>query len=106
MLDENMSGRKEFLRLNHHFDVKHIRDDLNRGGYPDADVYTLAVTQGRIIVTANGRHFRNLVDKTSAGVIDFPADWSDTQVDTKLTALLMNHGPTYFGGKYRKLATD
>jgi predicted nuclease of predicted toxin-antitoxin system len=76
LLDENMSGRQELPRLNHHFNVKHVRD-LNQQGASDPAVYALALTLGRIIVTANGRHFRLLVTVDSPGIIDFPADWSD-----------------------------
>jgi hypothetical protein len=106
LLDENTSARQEYPRLNQHFDVKHIRDDLRQGGAIDEAVHSLAVTQGRIIVTANGRHFRRQVGPASPGVIDFPADWPDERLDTKLTALLMNHGPAYFKGQYRTLATE
>lgn len=107
LFDENMASRQLFPRLNQHFDVKHIRDDLHHGGYPDPDVYDLAVAAVRIIVTVNGQDFRPLVStRDDAGVIDLPASWPRSQVDTKLTALLMNHGPAYFKGQYRTLATE
>lgn len=87
--------------------MKHVRDDLNHGGDPDPNVYDLAVAQGRIIVTVNGQDFRELVGtQDDAGVIDLPANWPRAQVDTKLTALLMRHGPAYFAGHYRTLATE
>ena len=106
LLDELMYTRRSYPRLNRNFDVKHIRDDLDLGGSTDKSAYELASKLGRIIITANGRHFRNLVQADSAGVIDFPADWSTSRVDTKLTALLMRHGPKYFAGQYRTLATE
>jgi hypothetical protein len=31
--------------LNEHFDVKHIRDDLHLGGFPDPEIYQLAVSK-------------------------------------------------------------
>ena len=100
-----MSGRHEFPRLNHHFNVKHVRD-LKQHGASDPAIYALALEQGRIIVTANGRDFRPLVTVDSPGIIDFPAEWSDSQIDTKLSALLMRNGPKYFAGHYRTLATE
>lgn len=108
LLDENMPPRSEFPRLNHHFDVKHIRDDLRHGEIGDPDVYQLATAQGRIVVTFNGRDFRSLVGTLphDPGVIDAPASWRNAQLDTKLTALLMGHGPKYFAGHYRTLATE
>ena len=105
LLDEHMYARQSYPRLNRRFDVKHIREDVRRGGASDLTVYGSAHSQGRIVVTANGRHFRGLVDAASPGVIDVPADWSPAQVDTKLTAILMRHGASYFAGQFRTLAT-
>ena len=93
LLDENMSGWQDFTRLNQHFNLKHVRDDLKQQGASDPAVYALAVTQRRIIVTANGRDFRPLVTPECSGIVDFPAEWSDRQIDTKLTALLMREIP-------------
>jgi len=42
LLDENMSPRQRFSRLNSRFDVKHIRDDLNQSGLKDPSVYAIA----------------------------------------------------------------
>jgi len=108
LLDENMPSRRLLKRLNHHFDVKHIRDDLRRGALDDAGIYQLAATQDRIVVTFNGRDFRPLVGTVpmDPGVIDLPMGWNEAQIDTKLTALLMRHGAAYFAGHYRTLATE
>jgi hypothetical protein len=32
-------------------------------------------------------------------VIGIPETWSTSRLDTKLTALLMRHGPNYFRGR-------
>jgi hypothetical protein len=109
LLDENMPFRPNLPRLNQHFDVKHIRDDIHHGQIDDLDVYQLGATQGRIVVTFNGTDFRPLIgrlDGYEPGVIDIPAGWSAARIDTKLAALLMRHGPTYFAGQYRTLATE
>ena len=109
LLDENMPSRPALPRLNQHFDVKHIRNDIHHGQIDDPDVYQLAATQGRIVVTFNGTDFRPLVgrlDGYEPGVIDIPAGWSAARIDTKLTALLMRHGSTYFASQYRTLATE
>ncbi len=76
LLDENMPSRRLLKQLNHHFDVKHVRDDLRHGELGDPDVYQLAATQGRIVVTFNGRDFRSLVGAipNDPGVIDVPMD--------------------------------
>jgi hypothetical protein len=37
-------------------------------------------------------------------VIGIPETWSSVLLDTKLTALLMRHGPNYFRGRFHHLA--
>src|SRR5438128_524430 len=61
LLDEQVSPRQYFPRLNERFDVKHIKHDLNLGSLPDPDLYQLAVSQGRIILTKNVKDFRPLL---------------------------------------------
>ena len=107
LFDENMAARQLFPRLNEHFDLKHVWDDLNRGGIEDPPVCELAVQQRRIIITINAEDFRPLTGtKQDAGVIKIPSAWTREHVDTKLTALLMGHGPNYFAGQYRSLAVE
>jgi len=106
LLDEQVSPRQHFPRLNEHFDVKHIKHDLNLGGLPDPQVYDLAVSQGRIILTKNVKHFRPLLRDDCPGIIGLPVTWVPDRIDSKLTALLKNHGPNYFRGRYRSLAAE
>jgi predicted nuclease of predicted toxin-antitoxin system len=106
LLDENLYHRRAYPLLNEHFDVKHIRDDLHLGGLPDPEIYQLAVSQGRIMLTKNVKDFRPLLREGSPGIIGIPETWSAKRVDTKLTALLMKHGPNYFRGRYRPLAAE
>ena len=106
LLDEHLLHRRLYPLLNEHFDVKHIRDDLRLGGLPDPEVYALAVKQGRIILTTNVKDFRPLLREDSPGIIGIPEAWSLSRIDTKLTALLMEHGSNYFRGCYRSLAAE
>ena len=103
LLDEQVSPRQYFPRLNERFDVKHIKHDLNLGSLPDPQVYALAVSQGRIILTKNIKDFRVLLREDSPGIIGIPETWSNLRIDTKLTAFLMKHGPNYFRGYYHPL---
>ena len=106
LLDENIAPRQAFPRLNELFDVKHVTRDLNRGGDSDPVVYELAVSQRRIILTRNVKHFRALVGtKQDAGCIAVPPHWKPAQIDTRLTALLTQHGPAYFARRQRTLDT-
>src|SRR6266705_755790 len=105
LLDEHLYHRRVYPLLNAHFDVKHIRDDLHLDGLPDPQVYELARKQGRIILTKNVTDFRALLREASPGIIGIPETWSASRIDTKLTALLMRHGPNYFRGHYLPLST-
>jgi hypothetical protein len=102
-LDEHLYHRRLYPTLNAHFDVKHIKDDLHQGGVDDAVIYALAVKQGRIILTRNVKHFRPLLREDAPGIIGVPETWPRDKLDTKLTALLMRHGPNYFKGRFRSL---
>jgi hypothetical protein len=106
LLDEQVSPRHYFPRLNERFDVKHIKHDLNLGGLPDPEVYQLALSQGRIILTKNVKDFRPLLRSDSPGIIGLPETWGLARLDTKLTALLMKHGPNYFKGRFHSLGAE
>jgi hypothetical protein len=106
LLDEHLLHRRAYPLLNSHFDVKHIRDDLHLAGLPDPQVYELAVKQGRIILTTNVTDFRPLLREDCPGIIGIPDAWLPNRIDTKLTALLMKHGPNYFRSRYRSLAAE
>jgi predicted nuclease of predicted toxin-antitoxin system len=106
LLDEQVAPRQYFPRLNEHFDVKHIKHDLNLASLPDPQVYALASSQERIILTKNVKDFRALLQDDSPGVIGIPETWSNDRIDSKLTALLTRHGPNYFRGRYRSLAAE
>jgi hypothetical protein len=89
-----MPLRVDFPNLNSKFAVKHLADDLRQGGLADPDVYQIAVDQKRILVTYNSKHFRKLAgSKNDAGIIGVSASLPASQVDTKLTALLMKRTP-------------
>lgn len=104
LLDENMSDRSKFPRLNGLFDVKHIRDDLNISGIPDSKVHAIAVKQKRIIITFNVKDFTKLATKhPDSGVIGVSANLPNHQIDLKLTALLVKTKPKNLYGKFNIL---
>jgi hypothetical protein len=103
LLDEHLPPRQFLPHLNEHFDVKHIKHDLHHGGMDDPPIHELAVAQGRIILTRNVKHFRPLLREDTPGIIGVPETWPRERLDTKLTSLLMKHGPNYFKGRFRSL---
>jgi predicted nuclease of predicted toxin-antitoxin system len=107
LFDENMPPRAQYSRLNEHFDVKHVSHDYNKGGVADEEVYKMACQQRRIIITINRDDFAKLVGtKDDCGVIGVPDGPAATRTDTKLTALLMQHGPNYFRGRLVPLGAE
>ncbi len=70
LLDENMPPRSDLPRLNKHFNVKHVDHDLGQGGASDENIYMLAVSQKRVILTHNIKHFLSLAGtRDDAGII-------------------------------------
>ena len=106
LLDEHLSRRREYPTINERFDVKHIKDDLHHGGMDDNLIYELAIEQRRIILTSNIKDFRPLLSQESPGIIGIPESWSADRLDSKLTALLMKHGPNYFRGRLIPLGAE
>jgi hypothetical protein len=67
----------------------------------------MACQQRRIIITINRDDFAKLVGtKDDCGVIGVPDGPAATRTDTKLTALLMQHGPNYFRGRLVPLSKE
>ncbi len=100
LLDEHMHHREHFPQVNVCFDLKHIADDLGKGGAADSAVYNLAVATTRIILTQNARDFEGLVGRQEDwGVISIPPHWRPQMIGTKLLALLRRHGPGFFQGR-------
>ncbi|MEK7570761.1 MAG: DUF5615 family PIN-like protein [Patescibacteria group bacterium] len=107
LLDENMPPRSDFPRLNEYFDVKHIDHDLGKGGVSDQEVYLIAVSQKRIILTHNIKHFLTLSGtKNDVGIIGIPPSWQSSQIDMKLISLLRKNTPKMLTGKYINLGQE
>lgn len=97
LFDENMPPRTRYTRLNEYFDVKYVSHDYHKDGISDEEVYRIAYEQKRIIITINRDDFIKLAGtKDDRGIIALPDGQVATRTDTKLTALLMRHGPSYF----------
>ncbi len=105
LFDENMPQRQMFPRLNELFDVKHVRDDLHSGGFPDPQVYELAAKLNRLLVTYNIKDFKALATQSQGtGIIGVAAHLPLHQIDTKLTALLIRSSEKALLGKYTALS--
>ena len=102
-----MRPRLRFPRLNSRFDVKHVRDDFNLAGFPDPDVYRLAVREQRILVTLNEKDFLPLAGtQNDRGIIGVSPHLTIEQIDTKLTALLIKSTTKALAGKFTPLTGE
>ena len=91
LFDEGIPYRNRFPILNHRFDVKHIKDDLNFSALSDEEVFKLAVKQQRLIITYNHKDFKELTQTSkNTGAIGVDTNLSYNQTDKKLTSLLNN----------------
>ncbi len=89
LLDEGFFYKKDLPLTNSRFDVKHIKGDYKLEALPDSKVYEFAKKKGRILVTLNIKHFKQLATlNILTGVIGISENMSLDQIDKKLTALL------------------
>lgn len=101
LFDANMPHRKYFPTLNERFDVKHLQEDFHIYGIPDTEVYRLAVSQNRIIVTQNSKDFRGLAGtRQDCGIIGIDSNLPPAQNDKKLTAFLIKHTTKSLAGNF------
>jgi hypothetical protein len=102
-----MPNRKYFPTLNERFDVKHIQEDFNKYNVPDPDVYRLAVSLNRILITQNVKHFRILAGtQADCGIIGIDSNLPPAQIDKKLTAFLVRHTQRSLAGKFVSLTGE
>jgi len=107
LLDENFEPRIHLPKLNQLYDVKHIAEDLHKGGLPDSEVYALAVQQGRLVVTYNEKDFRSYAETSEkSGVIGVSTNLTAAQIDTKLVALLRKSSQKSLYGTYHYISGE
>jgi hypothetical protein len=87
--------------------VKHIQEDFNKYNVPDPDVYRLAVSLNRILITQNVKHFRILAGtQADCGIIGIDSNLPPAQIDKKLTAFLVRHTQRSLAGKFVSLTGE
>ena len=104
LLDEWLFKRQSLPRINGRYNLKHIEHDLHHGGITDLEVYRIACSQKRIIITYNIKHFREIAIKSkNSGVIGIVQGVTPDQLDSKLNSLLSRSSEKSFYGKYTQL---
>lgn len=102
LLDENIPPRKNLVRLNSRFNIRHISEDYHKSGISDQEVFTIAEKEGRIIVTFNEKDFVANQRKKS-GLIALSPNLTTEEIDTKITSLLTSKKNCPFIGKYIRI---
>lgn len=103
LLDENIPPRKNLVRLNSRFNLRHIREDYKKSGISDRDIFEIAEKEGRIIVTFNEKDFAGNRRRKS-GLIGLSTKLSTEEIDTKVTALLTSQKQCHLVGKYIRIS--
>ena len=105
LLDEGLYPRKSLPRINSRHDVKHVKNDLNRSGIKDEEIYKMAVKQKRIIITYNTKDFREMAKSNNdSGIIGVSQGLTPDQLDTRLNSILSKNTKNTFYGKYTPLS--
>lgn len=104
LLDEQFPLRHFFPRTNAKFDLKHLVGDFHRSGLSDQEVYQFALTQERLTVTLNIKHFQKLINESDlTGIIGVTGNLKFDQIDKKLSSLLLRSGKKELYGKLTKI---
>jgi predicted nuclease of predicted toxin-antitoxin system len=112
LLDENTSPRIVRSLWERDIDAVHIRD---RGllGAPDHELWKLARTETRTIVTINGRDFRRLARNSDQhpGIVVIPSGGSpDAQIDFIMSAVqwvtTSANSPDGFSNRYLEVGDN
>lgn len=107
LLDENIVPKNQLFTLNAKFDVKHIAQDFNHGGFSDLEVYKFADKSSRLIITYNWKDFEEFVGLSNkTGVIGVSANLSIEDLDKKLTAMLMKLKKSNLFGKFNYISGE
>lgn len=106
LLDENLSKRTSFPRLNSRYDVKHVVQDYHKQGVSDDEVYKLGISSGRIIITINKKDFTNFPSNKKTGVIGLSPNLTIDQIDSKITSFLSKSNMSHVYGHINYLTIN
>jgi hypothetical protein len=102
-----MPLRTYFPSLNEKFNLKHIAADYKRMSLPDPQVYEFAQKEKRLIITYNVKDFVGLIKHNAhTGIIGISANLTLSQIDKKLTALLLKATKNELQGKVTKITGE
>lgn len=109
LLDEGLPPGRKLPQINSLFNVKHIRDDFNKGGVGDDILSKIAVDEERIIVTFNNKHFLPVLKKRLEAneehptIVGLSTALDTNQIDTKLASKLKQLSEKDKRGKFIKI---
>lgn len=103
LLDSAFAKPTEFKRLCKKANVAHVRHTYNLSPQTeDKQIYTLASTEDRIIVTQD-HDFKRLLKKHGAGVFTIPSYLTTSEIDNLLHEFIVDKSPNEYREKVTKL---
>lgn len=94
LLDEGLSKRGSFPKLNNLHTIRHINHDLKKSGSKDKDIYSLAEENEYIVVVFNTKDFKPLIAEDKPTVISLSTGLTNLQIDAKLCKILKRLKPS------------
>ena len=109
ILDENLAPRERYKKSNRLFNLKHIEHDYHKKESPDEEIYTIAQSENRIIVTSDKYDFRRIrkkrkdFDKNSPTIIAVSMRLNPKDSDKKLVSCVQGMKPSDYKNKIFKI---
>ena len=100
LLDAAFARPQVFARLSKKANISHVVWDFRKSGQvSDEEIYQLATTEKRFVVTINYSDFKKLIKPGRAGVIGVPSYLANEEIDKLLADFISGKDPQEFLGK-------
>jgi len=103
LLDEMLPRRDKYPLLNNYHDVRHIVHDLKKEGISDLELIKLASKTGRIVITKNIKHLKELGLRYQVDIIGVTEILPPERMDSKIVAILKRRTSKNMTGRFTKV---
>jgi predicted nuclease of predicted toxin-antitoxin system len=104
LLDEMLPRKDKYPLLNNYHNVRHIVHDLKKEGITDLELIRLASRTGRIVITKNIKHLKELGLKYQVDIIGVTEILPPERMDNKIVAILRRRTYKNMTGRFIKVA--
>ncbi len=106
LLDEMFPRRDKYPQLNNYHNIRHITHDLKEKGSSDEEVVKLAKKLGRIVITKNIKHLRELGEKHSVDILGISETIPPEKMDKQIMAILRKRKYIKLKGRFTKITSQ